>query len=548
MLTDLSIRDYAIVQRLDIELHAGMTCVTGETGAGKSIMLDALGLCIGDRADVKAVRAGADRAEISALFSVEHLPEAQAWLDRTALLEGHECLIRRTVTSDGRSRAFINGSPATLAQCKELGELLIDLHSQHAHQSLLRRSVQRELLDAFSGTSEDASAVADDATRIRALKHEVETLRSSTNEVVERRNLLNYQIDELATLSFGDSELQSLESDQKVLSNATWIMETVHAIAEQCAYLSDQLRSSVSQLSDDRLGSKLDESRELVSSSQIQLDEAALELRRFLDGVELDPQRLDEVESRLDAAYSLARKHRIRPEELAGHLETLSADLERLEYGSQRLDELESEIEAHQTCWEETAKALTDKRKQGAQRLAERTMELLAQLAMERCEVDIGFIDIDAKNLDPRGLEEIEIWIATNPGSQPGPLNKVASGGELSRISLALQVAVADKATAPTMIFDEVDLGVGGAVADIVGTLLRTLAANVQVLCVTHLPQVAAKGHKHIQVSKAGDHVVTTSLQYLTNEERVEEISRMLGGAVVTDATRENARELLAAT
>ena len=548
MLTDLSIRDYAIVQRLDIELHAGMTCVTGETGAGKSIMLDALGLCIGDRADAKAVRVGADRTEISALFSVEKLPEAQAWLDRAALLEGHECLIRRTVTADGRSRAFINGSPATLAQCKELGELLIDLHSQHAHQSLLRRSVQRELLDAFSGTSEDASAVADDATRIRALKHEVETLRSSTNEVVERRNLLNYQIDELATLSFGDSELQSLESDQKVLSNATWIMETVHAIAEQCAYLSDQLRSSVSQLSDDRLGSKLDESRELVSSSQIQLDEAALELRRFLDGVELDPQRLDEVESRLDAAYSLARKHRIRPEELAGHLETLSADLERLEYGSQRLDELESEIEAHQTCWEETAKALTDKRKQGAQRLAERTMELLAQLAMERCEVDIGFIDIDAKNLDPRGLEEIEIWIATNPGSQPGPLNKVASGGELSRISLALQVAVADKATAPTMIFDEVDLGVGGAVADIVGTLLRTLAANVQVLCVTHLPQVAAKGHKHIQVSKAGDHVVTTSLQYLTNEERVEEISRMLGGAVVTDATRENARELLAAT
>jgi DNA repair protein RecN (Recombination protein N) len=482
MLTDLSIRDYAIVQRLDIELHAGMTCVTGETGAGKSIMLDALGLCIGDRADAKAVRAGADRAEISALFSVEYIPEAQAWLDRAALLEGHECLIRRTVTSDGRSRAFINGSPATLAQCKELGELLVDLHSQHAHQSL------------------------------------------------------------------GDTELESLESDQKVLSNATWIMETVHAIAEQCASLSDQLRSSVSQLSDDRLGTKIDESRELVSSSQIQLDEAASELRRFLDGVELDPERLGEVESRLDTAYSLARKHRIRPEELAGHLETLSTELENLEHGSQRLDELEAEIETRHKRWIESARALTERRKQGASRLAERTMELLAQLAMERCEVDIGFIDIDAEKLDPRGLEEIEIWIATNPGSQPGPLNKVASGGELSRISLALQVAVADKATAPTMIFDEVDVGVGGAVADVVGRLLRTLADNVQVLCVTHLPQVAAKGHQHIQVSKAGDHVVTTSLQYLSDEERVEELSRMLGGAVVTDATRENARELLAAT
>ena len=548
MLTDLSIRDYAIVQRLDIELHTGMTCVTGETGAGKSIMLDALGLCIGDRADAKAVRAGADRAEISALFSVEKLPEAQAWLNRAALLEGHECLIRRTVTADGRSRAFINGSPATLAQCKELGELLVDLHSQHAHQSLLRRSVQRELLDAFSGTTEDATSIAEEANSIRALKHELEALRSSSNEIAERRDLLNYQIDELSELGFGDTELETLESDQKLLSNATWIMETVHAIAEQCAGLSDQLRSSVSQLSDDRLGSKIDESRELVSSSQIQLDEAASELRRFLDGVELDPQRLNEVEGRLDTAYSLARKHRIRPEELTGHLETLSTELQNLEHGSQRLDDLASEIEARHAHWTDNARALTEKRKQGASRLAERTMQLLAQLAMERCKVDVGFIDIDAEKLDPRGLEEVEIWIATNPGSQPGPLNKVASGGELSRISLALQVAVADKATAPTMIFDEVDVGVGGAVADVVGTLLRTLADNVQVLCVTHLPQVAAKGHQHIQVSKAGDSVVTTSLQYLSSEERVEELSRMLGGAVITDATRENARELLAAT
>ncbi len=548
MLTDLSIRDYAIVQRLDIELHAGMTCVTGETGAGKSIMLDALGLCIGDRAEAKAVRAGADRAEISALFSIEKLPEAQAWLDRAALLEGHECLIRRTVSSDGRSRAFINGSSATLAQCKELGELLVDLHSQHAHQSLLRRSVQRELLDAFSETAAEALSIAEEANCIRTLKHELETLRSSSNEIAERRDLLNYQIDELSGLSFGDAELESLESDQKLLSNASWIMETVHAIAEQCGGLSDQLRSSVSQLSDDRLGSKIDESRELVLSSQIQLDEAASELRRFLAGVELDPQRLREVEGRLDTAYTLARKHRIRPEELAGHLETLSTELENLEHGSQRLDELESEIEARHARWTENAQALTEKRKQGARRLAERSMELLAQLAMERCELDVGFIEIAAEKLDPRGLEEVEIWIATNPGSQPGPLNKVASGGELSRISLALQVAVADKATAPTMIFDEVDVGVGGAVADVVGALLKTLADNVQVLCVTHLPQVAAKGHQHIQVSKTGDHVVTTSLQYLSDDERVEELSRMLGGAVVTDATRENARELLAAT
>ena len=547
MLTDLSIRDYAIVQRLDIELHNGMTCVTGETGAGKSIMLDALGLCIGDRADARAVRAGADRAEISALFSVEHLPLAQAWLERAALLEGHECLVRRTVTSDGRSRAFINGSPATLAQCTELGELLVDIHSQHAHQSLLRRAVQRELLDEFSEITNEASSVASEAEVIRGLKQELATLTSSSKELEERRDLLNYQIEELLELNFTEGELESLESEQKLLSNANWIMDTVHGVSEQCAQLGDQLRSSVAALSDDRLGSGIDESRDMVASSQIQLEEAASELRRYLDRIELDPQKLQEVEKRLDAAYTLARKHRIQPEALADHLNTLSDELEGLEQGNQRLDELEKEIEKRQTRWIEAATALSKKRAAGGKGLASRAMDLLSQLAMERCTLEIGFLPLDPDKLDPRGLEEVEIWIATNPGSQPGPLNKVASGGELSRISLALQVAVADMATAPTMIFDEVDVGVGGAVADVVGKLLRTLSANVQVLCVTHLPQVAAKGHKHIQVSKAGDEVVTTSLNYLSGDERVEELSRMLGGAVVTEATRENARELLAA-
>ena len=547
MLTDLSIRDYAIVQRLDIELHDGMTCVTGETGAGKSIMLDALGLCIGDRADARAVRAGANRAEISALFSVEHLPLAQAWLERAALLEGHECLIRRTVTSDGRSRAFINGSPATLAQCSELGELLVDIHSQHAHQSLLRRAVQRELLDEFSEIGEEANGVAAEADAIRALKQELIALASSSKELEERRDLLNYQIEELLELSFTEGELESLESEQTLLSNANWIRETVHEVSEHCAQLGDQLRSSVTALSDERLGAKIDESREMVASSQIQLEEAASELRRYLDRIELDPQKLQEVEKRLDAAYTLARKHRIKPEALATHLTVLSDELEGLEQGNQRLDELELEIGKRELAWLNAAQALSNKRAVGAKALAERAMELLAQLAMERCTLEVGFIPIEADKLDPRGLEEIEIWIATNPGSKPGPLNKVASGGELSRISLALQVAVSDMATAPTMIFDEVDVGVGGAVADVVGKLLRRLSSNVQVLCVTHLPQVAAKGHSHIQVSKAGNEVVTTSLSYLSGDARVEELSRMLGGAVVTEATRENARELLAA-
>ena len=547
MLTDLSIRDYAIVQRLDVELRGGMTCVTGETGAGKSILLDALGLCIGDRADARAVRAGADRAEISALFCIEDLPLARNWLERAALIEGHECLIRRTVTQDGRSRAFINGTPATLAQCSELGELLVDIHSQHAHQSLLRRAVQRALLDAFAGTEADAHAVAEDAQTLRDLKHELEVLRSSSNEVAERRDLLNYQINELAELAFGESELETLENDQKLLSHATWIMETVHEVAEQCGDLGDRLRSSVSALTDERLGPKIEEGRELIASSQIQLEEAASELTRYLDAIELDPQRLREVEARLDVAYTLSRKHRIQPAALAGHLQKLTDELEGLEQGDLSIERLEAEISSRQASWTQRAKKLTQKRTAGAKRLAKRAMELLAQLAMDRCSIEVGLIDLAPESIDPRGLEEIEIWIATNPGSRPGPLSRVASGGELSRISLALQVAVADNATAPTMIFDEVDVGVGGAIADIVGKLLNTLAENVQVLCVTHLPQVAAKGQHHVKVSKAGDNVVTTKLDYLSEEERVEELSRMLGGAVVTKATRANARELLAA-
>ncbi len=547
MLTDLSIRDYAIVQRLDIELHSGMTCMTGETGAGKSIMLDALGLCLGDRADARAVRTGANRAEISALFSIEQLPQAQAWLENAALLEGHECLIRRTVTADGRSRAFINGSPATLAQCTELGELLVDIHSQHAHQSLLRRAVQRELLDAFWGIDAEATAVATEAQAIRALKQEFEELASTSKELEERRDLLNYQIEELLELNIAEGELESLEAEQTLLSNANWIMDTVYGVSEQCADLGDQLRSSVAALSDERLGSGIDESRDMVTSAQIQLEEAASELRRYVDRIERDPQKLQSVEQRLDSAYTLARKHRIQPEMLAGHLTTLSDELEGLEQGNQRLDSLQGEISERRAKWLEAAQALSRKRNAGGKALAERAMTLLSQLAMERCTLEIGFLPIDAEKLDPRGLEEVEIWIATNPGSRPGPLSKVASGGELSRISLALQVAVADMATAPTMIFDEVDVGVGGAVADVVGKLLRTLSDNVQVLCVTHQPQVAAKGHKHIRVSKAGDDVVTTKLAYLSDDERVEELSRMLGGATVTDATRENARELLSA-
>ena len=548
MLTDLAIRNYAIVDQLDIELRSGMTCVTGETGAGKSIMLDALGLCLGDRADSRTVRSGSDKTEVSALFALENLPQVKAWLDDAGLGNDDECLIRRVVTSDGRSRAFINGSPATLAQCSELGTMLVDLHSQHAHQSLLRKPTQQAVVDDYAGTTARAEEVARLAGEIRALRADIAAREAASKDINERRELLNYQVQELEELNPIEGELPELEADHKQLTNASWIIETLHGLSEQCAALGDQLRSSVTTLNDERLGDRIKDSRDLVTSSQIQLEEAASEMRRHLDTVELDPAKLSAVEDRLTALHELARKHRVPADYLASHLTALSDELFTMDQGDDLLESLRSDLATKINEWQDLARALSSDRQSGADKLAKRTMELLAKLAMDKCLVEISFAPLADDAIDPRGLEALEILIATNPGSQPGPLNKVASGGELSRISLALQVAVADKATAPTMIFDEVDVGVGGAVADVVGGLLRTLSENVQVLCVTHLPQVAAKGTSHIEVSKAGDAVTTTQLRYLSDQERVEELSRMLGGAVVTDKTRDNARELLAAS
>ena len=548
MLTDLAIRNYAIVDQLDIELRSGMTCVTGETGAGKSIMLDALGLCLGDRADSRTVRSGSDKTEVSALFALDKLPQVKAWLDDAGLGNDDECLIRRVVTSDGRSRAFINGSPATLAQCSELGTMLVDLHSQHAHQSLLRKPTQQAVVDDYAATSARAEEVARLAGEIRALRADIAAREAASKDINERRELLNYQVQELEELNPIEGELPELEADHKQLTNASWIIEILHGLSEQCAALGDQLRSTVTTLHDERLGDRIKDSRELVTSSQIQLEEAASEMRRHLDTVELDPAKLSEVEDRLTALHELARKHRVPADYLASHLTALSDELFTMDQGDDLLESLRSDLANKINEWQDLARGLSSDRQSGADKLAKRTMELLAKLAMDKCLVEISFTPLADDAIDPRGLEALEILIATNPGSQPGPLNKVASGGELSRISLALQVAIADKATAPTMIFDEVDVGVGGAVADVVGGLLRTLSENVQVLCVTHLPQVAAKGTSHIEVSKAGDAVTTTQLRYLSDHERVEELSRMLGGAVVTDKTRDNARELLAAS
>ena len=546
MLINLSIQDYAVVDQLEVDLEAGMTCITGETGAGKSIMLDALGLCIGDRADSRAIRPGAPRTDIAACFDVSQNTRAQVWLSERDLEAAGDCILRRTITTEGRSRAYINGSPATLSDCADLGQLLVDIHSQHAHQSLLRRPVQRSLLDTYAGAETLIVEVSETAQRWRALQEEYSRLAGQTEESDARRALLTYQIEELETLNPQPGELGALEAQHKLLANAAYIIDSANDIAAGCEAQRDQLARLVQLANDDRMtGSATDNLRELLQSALIQLDEAQAETARFAASVELDPEGLRAAEERLSALHDLARKHRVQPDALHELLATLQAELESLVGGTEQLASLEEALGDTALAWRTHAKALSERRREAAVLLAQRVMATLTDLAMTKCVFEIALIPFKDDNPDPRGAEDIEFLIATNPGATPGPLNKVASGGELSRVSLALQVVAADTATSPTMVFDEVDVGIGGGVAEVVGDLLRTLGKRSQVLVVTHQPQVAAKGHQHLLVTKTGEDAVHSELTLLDGGSRIEEVGRMLGGAKLTDSTLAHAREML---
>ena len=546
MLINLSIQDYAVVDQLEVDLDAGMTCITGETGAGKSIMLDALGLCIGDRADSRAIRPGAARTDIAACFDVTHNTRAQVWLSERDLESAGDCILRRIITAEGRSRAYINGSPATLSDCADLGQLLVDIHSQHAHQSLLRRPIQRSLLDTYAGAETLIVEVSETAQRWRVLQEEHSRLAGQTEESDARRTLLTYQIEELEVLNPQPGELEALEAQHKLLANAAYIIDSANDIAAGCEAQRDQLARIVQLANDERMtGSATDNLRELLQSALIQLDEAQAETARFAASVELDPEGLRAAEERLSALHDMARKHRAQPDALHELLATLQAELESLAGGTEELASLEEALGDTALAWRTHAKALSERRREAAVLLSQRVMETLTDLAMTKCVFEIALIPFKDHNPDPRGAENIEFLIATNPGATPGPLNKVASGGELSRISLALQVVAADTATSPTMVFDEVDVGIGGGIAEVVGDLLRTLGERSQVLVVTHQPQVAAKGHQHLLVTKTGEDAVHSELTLLADAARIEEVGRMLGGAKLTESTLAHAREML---
>ena len=556
MLVHLSVHNYAIVEHLDLELDSGMSVISGETGAGKSIMLDALGLCLGDRADSGVVRPGADKADILASFDLADIPEARAWLAERDL--GHNqdqdgpCILRRVITAEGRSRGYINGSPCPQGDLKALGELLIDIHSQHEHQSLLKADTHRRLLDEYAGSQELARQVLLAAQRWKQTRSELQRISSIGDEQRARHQLLSYQLEELDNLALGENELEQLEQEHKNLTNAENLLSACRLVIEQCSENDAGNVLSALTGSLNRLGAfqgqpgALSEATNLLASAQIQVEEAVGELNRFLDHFDADPERLQQMEERLDAIYTLARKHRTQPGELIAMQQQLFEELESLNADDQAAEHLNEELAAFERHYQEKAGELSALRQRAASELAAAVELEMHNLGMPGGRFSIRLSANNSSEPQPYGLEQLEFLVSANPGQPLKPLAKVASGGELSRISLAIQVITAQTSRVPTLVFDEVDVGIGGPTAEVVGQLLRRLGERGQVLTVTHLPQVAAQGHQHLFVHKVrGNDATRTAVSKLDSNQRVEEIARMLGGVDLTEESLAHARQMV---
>ena len=552
MLVHLSVHNYAIVEHLDLELDRGMSVITGETGAGKSIMLDALGLTLGDRADSGVVRPGAEKADILASFDLQEIPEARAWLAERDLDNDGLCILRRVITSEGRSRGYINGTPCPQGDLKALGELLIDIHSQHEHQSLLKPDTHRRLLDEYAGATDLARQVQLAAQRWRQTKQEFEHLSNSGEQQQARHQLLSYQLEELENLALAENELEELEQEHKNLTNSETLLTICRQVVEQCSEsdsgnVLNALTVSLNRLSSvNNNASALNEASDLLASAQIQVEEAVGELNRFLDHFDADPRRLQYLEERLDSIYTMARKHRVQPADVCALQQKLMDELETLNANDESIERLANELTAYARHYQECARELSNLRTQAATRLGSAVEEEIQRLGMPGGRFVIELKSQSSSDPMPYGLEHVELLVSANPGQPLKALAKVASGGELSRISLAIQVITAQTSRVPTLVFDEVDVGIGGPTAEIVGQLLRRLGERGQVLTVTHLPQVAAQCHQHLFVDKVRDSEATrTAVSKLSQKERVEEVARMLGGIDLTKESLAHAKKMV---
>lgn len=553
MLAELSVRDFAIVERLDLELRPGMTVLTGETGAGKSILIDALGLTLGERASNKVLRSGADQAEVVAAFDLAPRCEAARYLAEHNLSSpDDECILRRTISRDGRSRAYINARPVPLQALRELGDLLVDIHGQHEHQSLLNGAVQRRILDEYAQHDAALDALARLYERWQSTGAAIDAISAEPEQSAQRLDFLRYQIDELDALDIQSGELERLDAEHRRLSHANELLD-------MCAHSLDEIDGDADTALTARLATlatalekmaAIDESvhnvRELLDGAGIQLREAVAELRHYHDAIDSDPARLQALDARLTAIHDAARKHGIEARALTALHQRLREEIVALEGSSERLTQLQGELDEILRSYADAARELHESRVRAAEKLAEAITANIRALGMPQGQLHIGVdANFDAKP-SKTGLDTVSIQVAINPGQPLLPLAKVASGGELSRISLAIQVIATQTSGVPTLIFDEVDAGIGGRVAEIVGRELRRLADKRQVLCVTHLPQVASLAQQHVQVQKHSKRREThTDLRNLSGESRVEEIARMLGGVTITDQALAHAREML---
>lgn len=551
MLCQLSINNFAIVRFLELDFRPGMTSITGETGAGKSIAIDALGLCLGNRADASSVRPSASKAEVSARFSLNDIPLAKRWLEDNDLDLDDECILRRTISNDGRSRAYINGNPVPLVQLKLLGQLLVGIHGQHAHHAMLKSEHQLTLLDSYANHRFLIDTVAASYQGCKQIETELKQLETSQQERTARKQLLQYQVEELDEFALKINEFEEIEQEHKRLANGTELIDTCQA---SLCLLTDGEDSNIGSLLNkavslaenlQRFDPALGNIGIMLNDALIQVQESSNELQHYLSKLELDPAHFTYLEERLSRTMQLARKHHVSPNKLAEHHLALKAELNTLDSDENKLEEIKQQVDASKAAYLNNAQKLSQSRARYAKELDKLVTHSIHELNMPKGKFTID-VNFNPELMSPNGSDHIEFMVTTNPGQPLQPIAKVASGGELSRIGLGIQVITAKKVATPTLIFDEVDVGISGPTAAVVGRMLRSLGESTQVLCVTHLPQVAGNGHQHMFVNKYNKSGSTeTTMTPLNTEQRIQELARLLGGDTITANTLANARELL---
>lgn len=550
MLKYLQIVNFAIIKKLELDFGSGLTVVTGETGAGKSIIIDALEIVLGSRTDPGIIRADQDKCEMTACFAISHIESAQEWLNAHDYDHENECLIRRILHKDGRSKVTINGTACSLQQVREFSLTLISIHSQNQQQLLLKKNYQREILDKFGNHKSLCQQINAIYTTWRDLNQQLQKLSHEKQQSISLIELYRYQLDELNKLALQENEYLELDQEQKTLANAEKI---IHSCQQTLLVLKESEPHNAIKLLNQSIyhlqsisHPKVSESTEFIQNACIQLNEAITLVRNFLASVELNPERLQSVENRLEKIHELARKHQVNPEELYTFHQQLQSKLQKLLDSDTQSHLLEKQLSDLQNQYHEVANSLSKARYKTAQKLDSFITEKIQCLGLPGGIFQVKLNPTASLSPEPHGNENVEFLISTNPGNPLQALHKIVSGGELSRIALAIYVTIAETHTAPILIFDEIDVGIGGSTAAIVGKLLKTLAQTSQILCITHLPQVASYGHHHLRVKKQIDsNQTSTILEVLNAEEKVQEVARMLGGVKVTEKTLAHARELL---